>query len=143
MAMVKDRLIFEGKKMDAFEQRKQNKEFKLHAKEKRAHKIAEKSQQKKNMLDKVEGYKNAHRGGGMMDDGDDEQFMDHLNGNKHKRERADKKYGFGGKRGRFKQNDSKTMNDMSSFNPKGNFTAGAKGKKRHRKRARDASRAKR
>ena len=36
MAMVKDRLIFESKKMEAFEQRKSNREQKLRAKEKHA-----------------------------------------------------------------------------------------------------------
>lgn len=138
MAKVKDRLIFETKKMDAFQQRKQNKEFKLHEKEKRAHKIAEKSKQKRLMLEKVEGYKKSHRGGAMQDE-DDDQFMGHLEGNK-KRQASDRKYGYGGKRGRFKQNDSKSLNDMSGFNPKGNFAGGAKGKKRQGKRARDASR---
>eukprot|EP00521_Asterionellopsis_glacialis_P016552 CAMPEP_0195292144 /NCGR_PEP_ID=MMETSP0707-20130614/8640_1 /TAXON_ID=33640 /ORGANISM="Asterionellopsis glacialis, Strain CCMP134" /LENGTH=360 /DNA_ID=CAMNT_0040352541 /DNA_START=48 /DNA_END=1130 /DNA_ORIENTATION=+ len=138
MAKVKDRLIFETKKMDAFQQRKQNKEFKLHEKEKRAHKLAEKSKQKRLMLEKVEGYKKSHRGG-TMDDDDDDQFMGHLDGNK-KRQASDRKFGFGGKRGRFKQTDKKSLNDMSGFNPKGNFASGTKGKKRQGKRARDASR---
>lgn len=142
MAKVKDRLIFETKKMDAFEQRKQNKEFKLHAKETRAHKLSEKSKQKRTMLDKVEGYKNAHRGGGTLNDDDDNKLMGRLDP-KRKREIADKKYGHGGKKGRFKQNDPKGMNDMSSYNPKGNSSSGQKGgKKRHGKRARDASRSK-
>ena len=68
-----------------------------------------------------------------------------------------KKYGFGGKRGRFKQNDQKTLNDMSGFKPRGSFAGGQKttfggkgkkgggggGAKRPGKRARDASKGRR
>jgi hypothetical protein len=33
----------------------------------------------------------------------------------------DKKYSFGGKKGKFKQMDKKKINDMSSFNPREKF----------------------
>jgi hypothetical protein len=42
MAMVKDRLIFENKKIDAVAQRKSNKEQKLRSKESVQNKVAEK-----------------------------------------------------------------------------------------------------
>ena len=64
-----------------------------------------------------------------------------------KRQTADKKFGYGGKKGRFKQNDRKSMNDMSGYNPRGNFAGGMKktgsGASRAGKRARDAKRARR
>ena len=42
MAKIKDRLIFETKKMEAVERRKSNKEQTVMAKERHAHRIAEK-----------------------------------------------------------------------------------------------------
>jgi hypothetical protein len=85
---------------------------------------------------------------------DDDQMLDRLNGEKStKRVAMDRKYGHGGKKGRFKQTDSKSLNDMSQFNPRGNFSGGGQkktgkpaagggggGAKRQGKRARDASR---
>ena len=75
------------------------------------------------------------------------------NGKGEKRKRADSKFGHGGKRGRFTQMDKKTINDMSSYNPRGNFGGGMKSSKktgmqkvgggRKGKRARDSNRAKR
>jgi rRNA-processing protein EBP2 len=55
--------------------------------------------------------------------------MDKFGINK-KRDRADKKFGFGGKKGKFKKTDKKSMNDMSSFNPRGNFSGGMKSSKK-------------
>ena len=43
MAKIKDRLIFETKKMEAVERRKSNKEQTAMAKERQAHRIAEKA----------------------------------------------------------------------------------------------------
>ena len=145
MARVKDRLIFETKKIDAVSQRKSNKEHKLRSKEAHANKIAEKSKRKKDHFKAVEDWTNS------AERGQDNRLMDALDGKKgtkRKRELADKKYGFGGKQGRFKQNDPKSMNDMSKFNPRGNFSGGMKkatkssnaGSGRQGKRARDASR---
>ena len=138
MARVKDRLIFETKKMEAVAQRRANKEQKLRAKEKQANKLAEKAKRKRDHFQEVEEWANsaaAQRG--------------EKKGPNKKRQYADKKFGFGGKRGRFKQNDAKSMNDMSKYNSSGNFpggmksnakTAAASGGKRKGKRARDASR---
>ncbi len=150
MAMVKDRLIFENKKMEAFEQRKSNREQKLRAKEKHAHRIAEKSKQKKQHLSDVQDWAKTaaynRAGGGKVRD-DDDEYLSRMNGGPNrKREFADKKFGHGGKRGRFKQNDRKSLNDMSQYNPKGgNFAGGQKAgpSKRKGKRARDAAKSRR
>mmetsp|Transcript_9828 Transcript_9828/g.9495 ORF Transcript_9828/g.9495 Transcript_9828/m.9495 type:complete len:401 (-) Transcript_9828:64-1266(-) len=147
MAKVKDRLIFETKKMDAFEQRKSNKEQKLRAKEKHAHRLDEKAKAKKDHMRAVDDWaKDAQSnrvGGGRVHDNDDD-YLNKIGGPNHKRKNADQKYGFGGKTGRFKQNDPKTKNDMSGFNPRGNFAGGQKksapgANKRKGKRARDSS----
>jgi rRNA-processing protein EBP2 len=147
MAKVKDRLIFEGKKMEAFESRKSNREQKLRSKEKHAHRIAEKSKAKKQHLRDVEDWAQSAAsnrvGGGRVRD-DDNDYLNSMNKGPNKgRMAADKKFGFGGKRGRFKQHDNN--DDMSGYNPKGNFSGGKKatGNKRKGKRARDASKSRR
>ena len=105
--------------------------------------------------------------GGRYGDKDDQMYLKNLSsggqkrpwtdrdgnlqtGPNKKRMAANKKYGYGGKRGRFKQNSPQSMNDMSGFNPKGNFggigskkSAGGAGRNRQGKRARDASRSRR
>ena len=154
MAKVKDRLIFENKKMEAVAQRKANREQKLRAKESHANKLAEKARRKKEHFQQVEEWANSvarNRGSALQDDAD-EMYLNNRGPNK-KRKAADKKFGFGGKRGRFKQNDRATLNDMSGFNPRGNFAGGMKktaksskggsGGSRQGKRARDASRSRR
>ncbi|CAB9505401.1 processing protein EBP2 [Seminavis robusta] len=145
MARVKDRLIFENKKIEAVAQRKSNKEQKLRSKEAHSNKIAEKARRKKDNMNFVDDWAKgaASNRGGKYNDQDDQVYLRKMqgrdnNGPNKKRMAANKKYGFGGKRGRFKQNDPKSMNDMSGFNPKGNF--GGMGSKRHGKRARDATR---
>jgi rRNA-processing protein EBP2 len=156
MAKIKDRLIFENKKIEAVAQRKANKEQKLRAKESQANRLAEKAKRKREHFDEVEEWASsaAKQRGGALRDEMDEQFLNGRNrkGPNKKRQAADRKFGFGGKRGRFKQNDKQSMNDMSSFNPRGNFAGGMKrtvGKKagsgasRPGKRARDAKRARR
>lgn len=151
MAKVKDKLIFETKKMGAVAQRKGNREQKLRAKESHANKLMEKSKRKRDHFQQVEEWANSakqNRGGALQDDADDR----YLNrGASKKRETANKKYGFGGKNGRFKQNDRATLNDISGYNPRGNFAgAGTKrtakskdgsGANRQGKRARDSNKA--
>jgi rRNA-processing protein EBP2 len=165
MAKVKDRLIFETKKMDAVAQRKSNKEQKLRAKEKHANKLSEKAKRKKEHFKAVDDWAKtaASSRGGALQDHDDDAFLTNMGdkrkgwtdrdgnlqtGPNKKRMTADKKYGHGGKRGRFKQNDPKSLNDMSGFNPRGNFSGGTKSKggsgaNRKGKRAREAGRARR
>ena len=148
MAKVKDRLIFETKKMDAFESRKSNREQKLRAKEKHSHRLTEKAKAKtKHMQDVQDWARDAAQnrmGGGKVRDNDDDYLSRMRGGPNKKRMAADKKFGHGGKTGRFKQNTSKSMNDMSQYNPKGG-KGGMKssGTKRKGKRARDASKARR
>ena len=153
MAKVKDRLIFESKKIEAVAQRKANREHKLRAKESQANKLAEKAKRKREHFQQVEEWAdNAARNRGNLlrdDDGDDAMFLK-KQGKNRKREASNRKFGFGGKRGRFKQNDQATLNDMSGYNPRGNFPGGMKktsrgssGAARQGKRARDAKRARR
>lgn len=152
MAKVKDRLIFENKKIDSFEQRKSNREQKLRAKEAHAHRLSEKAKAKKRHMQDVEEWAKSaasNRIGNKMVRDDDEEYLNRMNNNSgpnKKRIAMNKKYGYGGKRGRFKQNDKKSINDMSGFNPKGgNFAGGKKTgvTKRKGKRARDAAKSKR
>ncbi len=154
MASVKDRLIFENKKIEAVAQRKSNKEQKLRAKESHANRLAEKAKRKRDHFQELDDWASSaakNRGGALRDDVDDYFLNNRYNGSgpSKKRQMADKKFGFGGKKGRFKQNDRKSMNDMSGFNPRGNFAGGMKkasgkngsGANRAGKRARDARRA--
>jgi rRNA-processing protein EBP2 len=139
MAKVKDRLIFETKKMDAVAQRKSNKEHKLRAKETHANKNAEKAKRKREHFASLDDWAKsaaAKRGRRAIDDGEDEDRLRSFGqggggrspANNTKRLAADKKFGFGGKKGRFKQNDRKTLNDTSSFNPRGGSFSGGKKK---------------
>ena len=57
MAKIKDRLIFETKKMEAVERRKSNKEQTLMAKERHAHRLAEKAKQKKAHMSAVSDWR--------------------------------------------------------------------------------------
>jgi rRNA-processing protein EBP2 len=154
MAKVKDRLIFESKKIEAFEKRKTNKEYKLRAKEARANKLMAKAKAKKDHMKAVSDWaKNAaaNRVAGRVGE-DDDDYLNKMQQPNRKRMAADRKYGHGGKRMRYKQNDKATLNDMGSFNPRGNFAGGQKSSKksmsgsganRTGKRARDAARARR
>jgi len=152
MAMVKDRLIFEGKKMEAFEQRKSNRELKLRAKESHAHRIVEKAKAKKKHMQDVDDWaKNAasnRAGGGRIRDDDDDTYLNKMGvGPNKKRQGMNSKYGYGGKSSRFKQNEKSSVNDMSGYNPRGGSGGMGKssggGDKRKGKRARDASKARR
>ena len=149
MAMVKDRLIFETKKMEAFEQRKSNRELKLRAKESHAHRLTEKAKAKKKHMQDVDDWaKNAasnRAGGGKLRDDDDDVYLNKMGiGPNKKRQRMNEKYGYGGKKGRFKQNDKASLDDMSGYNPRGNGAMAKKSggnNKRKGKRARDAMKA--
>lgn len=145
MAKVKDRLIFETKKMDAFERRKSNKEIKHRAKEARSHRAEVKARSKKDHLKNVDDWAkdaaSGRDGGGKVNDDIDNRYLDRFEGGDgKKRERADQKFGRGGKKGRFKNTDNKGLSDMSGYHSKGGGGAGAN---RKGKRARDAARSKR
>ena len=150
MAKIKDRLIFESKKIDAVNQRKANKEQKLRSKESQASRLAEKAKRKKDNLKAVDEWARdvaSKRSGGQLSNDMD---LGTRNSPNKRRLAANKRYGFGGKTGRFKQTDPKALNDMSGFSSKGNFSGGRKRTggsggggvgKRPGKRARDANRA--
>ena len=113
MDAVKDRLIFESKKMDSFEKRKRDKEERGRQKEKRDLTARRKAQFKRDNIDR------------MADEfsGDPNEGSSFNN----KRKKSDAKFGFGGKRGKFRSNPTrKEHNDMSSYNPRGNFQGGSK-----------------
>ena len=57
MAKIKDRLLFESKKMTAFEQRKANKEMKGREKEARSNKKMRKDEERKQGLKEVDEWK--------------------------------------------------------------------------------------
>lgn len=145
MAKVKDRLIFDNKRIEAVAKRKANKEHLLRAKESKANKVAEKSKRKKDHMRAVEEWANsaAANRGRRLDEDDD---IDARFANNRKRQNADKKYGYGGKRGRFKQNDPRNQDDFSDYFRSRNSDRKRKngsGANRKGKRARDAARASR
>ena len=57
LQQIKDKLIFEQQKMDAFEQRKARQEQRKYAKELNSNKVAEKSKRKKEGLEEIEQWK--------------------------------------------------------------------------------------
>jgi len=152
MAKVKDRLIFESKKISAVEQRKQNKQNKTRAKELQQRKIADKSKRKKEHMEKVADWAKAaarNRSTGRRDDEDD-QYLSTFDSKTSKRKAADTKFGRGGKKAHLaRKPDSKSLNDFSSFNKQvyeRNATSNkksGKGIKRPGKRARDSVKSKR
>ena len=152
MAKVKDRLIFENKKIEAVAQRKANKEQKLRAKESRANKLADKAKRKRSHMEAVQEWAQsaAANRGRNHDDDTDAAYLQALQTGRtvnKKRQAMDRRYGFGGKRGRFKQNDPKDLNSPKGFNARGHFEGGMKktgsGSNRKGKRARDAGRSRR
>ncbi|CAN0096491.1 unnamed protein product [Ectocarpus sp. 4 AP-2014] len=130
MDKIKDKLIFEQQKMDAFEQRKARQEQRKYAKELNSNKVAEKSKRKKEGLEEIEQWKKGakrSRGGPLADDDGLDAV---LSGNKAggreggpggrntKREAKNKKFGFGGKKREKGQSDPRSLNDLSQYNPK-------------------------
>lgn len=156
MRKVKDRLLFESKKISAFEQRKANRETKLRSKENKTNSLESKSRDKRQHFDSLQNWsndtkQNARKGmgnvGTMDDDNNDQKFKRYFNdGDKNpRRSAADRKYGFGGSNrkqaGHFKSADKKALNDYSDFK-RGQKNSGG-GNKRPGKQARVAKRQKR
>ena len=84
MAKVKDRLIFESKKIEAFEKRKANKEYKLRAKEARSNKLMAKAKAKTDHMKAVSDWaKNAadNRISGKVGD-DDDDYLNNMQPNR-------------------------------------------------------------
>jgi rRNA-processing protein EBP2 len=143
MARVKDKLLLETKKMDAFEKRRQRETNRKYNKQLQDLRKKEKSSETKGeikefdklrkggatgqaMDEKVEALLQGRSGRGVGDRGRAEKG--------DKRLKADRKYGSGVKeKMRNKLNDKKSFNDMSSYNPRGGAQVrrekGAKGGK--------------
>ncbi|TYZ59399.1 hypothetical protein PybrP1_001617 [[Pythium] brassicae (nom. inval.)] len=143
MAKVKDKLIYEQKKITAVEERKKSQAHRKVAKEVQADKLKQRAVQKKETLDAVKQWKKRKNSdkNGLGDDKDDAQLESIVaanNSNKRKRgggdddasagaasskkprvnrvrEAKDKKFGFGGKKRFAKRNDKASTNDMSQF----------------------------
>lgn len=134
MAKVKDKLIYEQKKITAVEERKKSQAHRKVAKEVQAEKIKERNQQKKDTLEAVKQWKKRKgndKRGGLKDDEDME--LDSIVSGKRKLENGDRddrskkprvnrareaknaKFGFGGKRRHAKSNSKESTNDLSSF----------------------------
>lgn len=105
MARVKDKLLVEQKRMEAFEQRKnreQNKKFNKQLSEK---KRKEKKDEQEQLLHEIDEIKTQSKGGDK--DSKLERILNNP-GKSKKRQNMDKKYGFGGKDKKFsKMNDKK------------------------------------
>ncbi|KAI9909410.1 hypothetical protein PsorP6_014739 [Peronosclerospora sorghi] len=134
MAKVKDKLIYEQKKIAAVEERKKSQTHRKVAKEIQAEKIKERNQQKKDTLEAVKQWKRRkgnNRHGG-LDDGDDTNLDMIVTGKRkhagggpdggNKKPRVNKvreaknaKFGFGGKRRHAKSNTKESTNDISGF----------------------------
>ncbi|ETW08302.1 hypothetical protein H310_00920 [Aphanomyces invadans] len=137
MARVKDKLIFEQKKMNAVEERKKSQAHKKVAKELQSQKAKKRLKEKNDTLEAVKQWKKrkntnaASAVGGVDDDESFEKMLEGAGSNKRPRDAADKggrgkknfkreahnkKYGSGGKtKFTHKKNDKKSTNDFSSF----------------------------
>jgi rRNA-processing protein EBP2 len=114
MARIKQRLLFEKQKMDAFEQRKKQQDYKKFAKQLQAEKLKEKSAKKKQAVKDAKELKgivdesggeilrSAAGAGGKRKREEREDRDDGARGQKRvgrKREAKNAKFGFGGKKG--------------------------------------------
>jgi len=97
MARVKQRLVFEQQKMDAFEQRKQQQEYKKVSKKLQAEKLKEKAARKKSNMKNTDQYRGFTSGGRSDDAGPSRKrgkFYDDAGPSK-KRMAKDRKFGYG------------------------------------------------
>ena len=141
MARVKDDLIFQQKKMEALEKRKERQQTLKFSKAVQERAKMEKAEQKKAGQREVAEWRAEaakKRGSGALLDDDKGDDFPGAGGGPNKKPRKsfkqlnkDKKWGFGGRKRGLKKNDSKSIADLSGFNPtRGKkVPAGAKGKK--------------
>ena len=128
MARVKDQLIFEQRKMAAFEMRKSQQQHKKRAKQVQAEKIKARHQEKQNTLDAVKKWrKTAADRRGLMDDEDGFEQVLHAKPERartskrdlpqkgKKRQAKDAKFGFGGKK-RFAKRNNADSHSKDGFN---------------------------
>ncbi|CAM9339182.1 unnamed protein product, partial [Ectocarpus fasciculatus] len=116
MTKIKDNLILEEKKMEAFEQRKNREMNKKFNKQLQAQKKDDKKHKEK---EEISSFKKFRMGKGE----DSERLEEALSQSvekSSKRKAMDKKYGHGGKsRLARKMVDKKSLNDLSQYDPKG------------------------
>jgi rRNA-processing protein EBP2 len=119
MTKIKDSLILEEKKMEAFDQRKNREMNKKFNKQLQTQKKESKQSKEK---EEISSFKKFRMGSGE----DSEKLEEALNnsvGKSGKRKAMDKKYGFGGKdRLSRKLVDKKSLNDLSKYDPRGGKT---------------------
>jgi rRNA-processing protein EBP2 len=131
MARVKERLLVEQKRIEAFEQRKNREQNRKFNKQLVEQKKQEKHSEQKQLLheiDEIKAGSSSAKGGKGGKDGKRSASSDSRlsrvleDGPQQSRKRKvmDQKYGFGGRdKKRAKLNDKKSFNDMSEFNPRG------------------------
>jgi rRNA-processing protein EBP2 len=134
MANIKDRLIYEQRKMAAFEMRKEQQQHKKRAKQVQGEKNKQKIDSKVAQLDAVEEWKRGARDRdhnmAVRADDDFEQFMANKNkptpnprsAKSHKRANHDAAYGHGGSKRFSRQNDSQSYGDSDGYSAKRNKT---------------------
>jgi len=144
MARVKDELIFQQKKMDAFEKRKERQHQLKYSKAVQAERLKQKAAQRKEALrearDLSKGADAARRR--LLGDDDAGDPADALKGggtpassprrapsrfkksSSRKQDAKDRKWGFGGRKRGAKRNDAKSIADMGDFRPKRGKAAG-------------------
>lgn len=111
MARVKDELIFQQKKMEAFEKRKERQHQLKFNKAVKAEKVASQAAKKKDALEEAVAFrKQAAVRGKSLETGRPARKS-------RKREAKDRRWGFGGRKRGLKRNDAKSINDMSDFHP--------------------------
>lgn len=130
MAKVKENVLFQQKKMEAFEQRKVRQSQLKYHKAVQADKTAEKSAAKKDRFKQIEDFRKEatkKRGSGLKDD--DDELPDFKKGPNNKQKHKDSKWGYGGVQKDKKKTDKRSLNDMGTYDPK-RGKAGVKGGKR-------------
>jgi len=146
MFKVRARASEEQRRIQVVESRKKNQNSKKFAKEVRSKRILEKAGEKRKTLDDIADWsKKRKEDGRNADDQDLDDILDKQGGNKDgkgkgkgkmkgqtkgamKQEAKDKKWGFGGKKKRHKQNDAESTRDMSSWEGKGKKKGSGKSK---------------
>lgn len=125
MAKIKEQLVFEQKKMEAFELRKAAQEQRKVGKSVALEKTRQKREEKKDGLKKIDDWRKDNKGRrGALPDHDERLEAAVSDGQTRKqrgekRKASDKKYGFGGKDGaKRKKNSFASQNDLKDFNPK-------------------------
>mmetsp|Transcript_20105 Transcript_20105/g.49262 ORF Transcript_20105/g.49262 Transcript_20105/m.49262 type:complete len:285 (+) Transcript_20105:330-1184(+) len=139
MKKVKAKLLNEKKRMDAVATRTKEKKAKKFAKQVHANREQEKHKRKREELQKIEQMKGSSKDKMRINwmDNEDGTAASQPKTNKRnkkvnsKRAMADKKFGFGGKKKKFKRNDAESAADMSDFNPRVN--SNSKGGKKKKK----------